>query len=217
MLGMLYSTLKDFDNSIGNHNRAIEIEPLAIYYTNRGMTYRRFHMLDKAMEDCCKAIEIRPDYIPLYINRANIYINNKDYDKALEDYAKAIDIERNAVPYYCRGECYVSQKNYKQALINFHAALNQKKDSIEGAIVLLDGENRSFSKTLCYKLIAFCHFKLNEIDDCLKYLQLAFENGLSIYKLDKILVDKLQHNEKFVELLNKFIPKGNDPMGRINI
>ena len=64
-------------------------------------------ILDRAIEDCSKAIELKPDYADPYNNRGAAYVGKGEADRAIVDCNKAIDLEPDFVQaYYNRGNAY---------------------------------------------------------------------------------------------------------------
>lgn len=86
---------KNYDVAIRHYTQAIElsqtIEPsikpddLAIFYQNRAACYEAIGEIDKVLEDCGKAIELRNTYIKAYSRRARAYEKLEDYDNAMVD------------------------------------------------------------------------------------------------------------------------------------
>jgi tetratricopeptide (TPR) repeat protein len=68
---------------------------LAIAYSNRGNSYLRREVYDKAIQDYGQAIRLDPKFASAYRNRGAAYFNLGQYDKALPDYDAAIAIEPN--------------------------------------------------------------------------------------------------------------------------
>ena len=62
-------------------------------YSNRASLYIKKGMLDLALSDCNKTIEINPGIARGYSNRAVVYNLKKAYDKSREDAIKAQNLE----------------------------------------------------------------------------------------------------------------------------
>ncbi|NIS62911.1 MAG: tetratricopeptide repeat protein [Proteobacteria bacterium] len=103
--GIVYSNKGQWDESIAESNKAIEINPgYAFAYNERGVAYCDKGQYDKAISDYNKAIEINPKLAVAYNNRGVAYCDKGQYDKAISDYNKAIEINpRYAKAYYNRG------------------------------------------------------------------------------------------------------------------
>ncbi len=52
---------------------------------NRGNTHYGKGWYDQAISDFTKALEIEPEFVPVYYNRAVTYYCKREYDKAWED------------------------------------------------------------------------------------------------------------------------------------
>ena len=117
---------------IKEYTQKIKEEPdNAIYYYNRGNTYKNLgdyqnaiENYDKAIQDYSKAIELNPNNASYFDNRGNIYFNLENYDKAIQDFNKAIELNpNNALTYYNRGSAYNNLKNYDKAIQDFNKAI----------------------------------------------------------------------------------------------
>src|SRR5687768_14861653 len=60
-------------------------------YNNRGISHRALRMLEPAIADYTKAIELDPKNPRFYANRANANLDLKRTQEALADYQRAID------------------------------------------------------------------------------------------------------------------------------
>ena len=117
---------------IKEYTQKIKEEPdNAIYYYNRGNTYKNLgdyqnaiENYDKAIQDYSKAIELNPNNASYFDNRGNIYFDLENYDKAIQDFNKAIELNSNNVSYFNnRGSAYGNLKNYKKAIQDFNKAI----------------------------------------------------------------------------------------------
>ena len=64
-------------------------------------------MIDEAIDDYSKAIEIAPNKSEAYINRGDVKVSQEKYDDAIADYSKAIEISpSNSKAYNNRGNTY---------------------------------------------------------------------------------------------------------------
>lgn len=85
----------------GDFNKAIEIDPRAVYYYFRGLAWmnkaEKSDGIDKsdlmkAIDDYTQAIEREPSLVAPFINRASCYVTLGELELALADYDKAIEI-----------------------------------------------------------------------------------------------------------------------------
>jgi len=93
-------------------------------YTDRGFSYFKKGLYDKAMSDYNKAIEIDPKNSRAYNFRGTGYHYKGLYDKAIADYTKAIELDpKNATGYAIRGDLYHAKGLYDRAISDFTKAI----------------------------------------------------------------------------------------------
>jgi tetratricopeptide (TPR) repeat protein len=91
--GMKWYKKGQYDQSIENFNRAIEIDPeYSMAYASRGLVWVKTGKYDRAIEDYNTAIEINPELDRAYIRRGMAWTKMKKYDRAIEDFSKAMEI-----------------------------------------------------------------------------------------------------------------------------
>ena len=101
-----------------------------VAHYNRGIEYENRGVLDKALIDYDKAIELKPDYAKAYNNRGNIYQSLKLYDRAIVDFDRAIAIDpKDAAPYYNRGATWDMKQQYERAIADYDAAIRLKPNN----------------------------------------------------------------------------------------
>lgn len=81
------SQLQGTDNKCG-------LRELAFCYQNRAAAYEQQKLLDKAVVDATKAIELNVLYAKAYFRRAKIYIGQEKYYCALQDILQACILAR---------------------------------------------------------------------------------------------------------------------------
>lgn len=115
---------RSFADMMTFYNSATSRNPDSPFaFNNRGAAYHNQGLVDKAVSDYSKAIELKQDYATAYINRGNIYLQQKLYDKAIADFTKAIDLKfGNASTYNNRGVAYIRQGLYDKACPDFEKA-----------------------------------------------------------------------------------------------
>ena len=124
--GVEYYQKGQYDQSISDFNKAIEINPgYAKAYSDRAVTYYQKGQYDKAISDLSNAIEINIRYDKAYYNRGIVYGKGKSqYDQAISDFNKAIEINpMYAEAYTNRGNAYVVKGQYDQAISDYNNAL----------------------------------------------------------------------------------------------
>jgi tetratricopeptide (TPR) repeat protein len=100
-----YFDVGNYQYDLGNCQEAVESYTKAIElnkdysqaYNNRGYTYMRLRVYDKALKDFDRAIEINPDYVQALMNRGDIYNYYFEIDrgKAIADYDKVLSLVKN--------------------------------------------------------------------------------------------------------------------------
>jgi tetratricopeptide (TPR) repeat protein len=124
--GKEYAVNKDYDKSIADFSKAIELNPDDyVSYYDRALDYEHKNDVNSAILDYSRSIDINPDFIYAYNNRGFMYDRKKEYDKALADYNKAIELDpESPVSYYNRGFSYELQKNVTKAIEDYKKVLS---------------------------------------------------------------------------------------------
>lgn len=92
-MGYAYYDLKQYEKSIQNFSKAIELNPkIADSYNGRGWVYGTINDYQNAINDFTKAIELKPDFKLAYNNRARAYLETKADEKACSDFKKVCDL-----------------------------------------------------------------------------------------------------------------------------
>jgi len=81
--------------TIEDYTKAIELNPTAKDYNERGALYYVIDKNHEAIADFTKAIELDPKYVFAYLNRGLVYQDLKMYEEAIADYTKAIELDPN--------------------------------------------------------------------------------------------------------------------------
>ena len=85
---MLQKLGHPFD-AVMNYDRAIEANPQAQFYNNRGAAYFDLEMFDEALRDYAEAIRLKPDLGQSWSNIGNVYMQERNTLKAIEAYRQA--------------------------------------------------------------------------------------------------------------------------------
>ena len=84
--GNAYFKLQNYERSIHDYSRAVEVFPEYIEaYYNRAIAYKLIDNYLKAVEDYSQIIEIAPNFVAAYAGRATLYTALNDHLSALED------------------------------------------------------------------------------------------------------------------------------------
>jgi tetratricopeptide (TPR) repeat protein len=73
--GIAYSNKGEFDRSIADHTKAIELNLTdAVPYYHRALSHFQMKSFDQAIVDFSKAAEIKPKFVSAYYNRGGAYL-----------------------------------------------------------------------------------------------------------------------------------------------
>lgn len=131
-----YAEQKKYDDAIRECTKQINgdagvISNVEYSYMNRGIAYEAKGLLEQAIADYSKVIEIKPGYDGGYVNRGNAYKAKGLLVRAIVDYNKAIELnQKNDKAYYNRGTVYKAKGLIEQAMDDFKKTieLNPNKD-----------------------------------------------------------------------------------------
>jgi len=121
---VLLGNLKRYVEAEAVINKAIDLNPRAVFYNNRGFLYFEHKTGELALADFNKAIDINPQFAAAYNNRGSLYKEQKKWELALADYNKTIAINPQlASAYNNRGNLYYEQKQWELALTDYNKAI----------------------------------------------------------------------------------------------
>jgi len=127
--GLAYVSTRNYEQSIIDYSRAIELDPaFAEACNNRSTAHLLMNNYGQAVVDCTQAIELAPDFVAAYVNRAIAYTGLRDYEQALADYDQALNLSpQNMYAFYNRGNTCLWMSQYQEAITNYSqtVALNQ--------------------------------------------------------------------------------------------
>jgi lipoprotein NlpI len=114
-----YVDNKQFDLAIADCNRAIEFDPTARGYVNRGNAFSAKGDNDQAIADYNRAIGLNPKEATAFSNRGRAFYAKGENDRAIADYTQAIQVDRAAHPYNNRGDAYLAKGDYEHAIADY--------------------------------------------------------------------------------------------------
>jgi protein O-mannosyl-transferase len=184
-----YSRCKVWENDTTIANDLIKKHPndwLAL--NNKGFILFDQKNYSEAIPYFNKAIEIKPNYVRAHINLINAYGSMNDFNNAKLALDKAIAlVPKDYNLLNKKGIFLFSEQNYQEALKFYMAALEIKKDNIDG-----------------YNFITECYFELKEYDNAIKNL----DEGLSYQPDNYLLLNNKGYMlflmERYEEALNCF-------------
>ncbi len=98
MRAIFYSALRDFNSSMKDHNKAIELEPKFYEpYYYRAMLYRKLEKDYLVIDDLTKALELNPNFAEGYNKRAETYFKLGQKEKAKIDQEKYQELSRKVI------------------------------------------------------------------------------------------------------------------------
>lgn len=111
----------DHRNSLVHHNLGHVQE--MIYWKDTDNT----KMLEEALYNYSRAIELQPNSIPMLFSRGNFYNNLGQYGKAAADYTKVIERDpRNTEAFAYRAFAYYQNHDYDKARADYEEVLRYK-------------------------------------------------------------------------------------------
>lgn len=123
----------DFVGALVAFNKAIALDPdVAMFYLDRGKTYKSLQNYTQAIADYDKAISMNAEHAIVYGNRASVFTIQKKYSQALKDYKKALELDPNdARLYFNRGSAYSDMQDYPKAIADYDQAITLDPDLAE--------------------------------------------------------------------------------------
>ena len=122
--GIILWRLKQFSEAEIAYQKAIEINPRSVFYSNRGLVYYDRGKSELALADYNRAIEINLNNVDAYNNRGLVYYDLGKLELALFDYNRAIEIDPNNVDAYNnRADIYRDRGESELALADYNRAI----------------------------------------------------------------------------------------------
>jgi len=109
--------LKDYGKALGNHNRAIELDPQQyLFFWERGITYLRMNDADNAIGDFKTCLEKSPTFANAENGLGQAYRIKGEFAEALAHHDKAIALDDSNPSFYReRGITYQSKGDQEKA------------------------------------------------------------------------------------------------------
>ena len=111
------------DVDIKKLTEEIEKEPNNPYrYYDRAMGYYKLNLLENALEDIDKVIELDNKDLRIFVDKGNVLIGLSRYDEAIECFSKVIESESKPMiefSYKQRGACFFQIEDYASAIKDF--------------------------------------------------------------------------------------------------
>lgn len=174
---LLDGTSENYEERIGACTKVIENctgEILNPAYGYRAGVYLKLKQYQNVIDDCTKAIEIKPDYGGGYINRGMAKQKLGDFKGALVDYSKAIELfPKYPLTYAHRGEVQFELGDIKAALTDVQTAYK------------LDSKNNEIIDILCQVQNTVYHKITESLEDDkpASYLVLTLKTGQKVRQI----------------------------------
>ncbi len=96
-IGNAYLQTDDLENAIAKYSKAIEMEEVSAFYTDRASAYLKQTEYRKAIADYDKAISLDKNNARAFTNRGKAYFELQEYKKAISDFDKALELDANYI------------------------------------------------------------------------------------------------------------------------
>ncbi len=96
-IGNAYLQTDDMENAIAKYSKAIEMEEVSVFYTDRASAYLKQKEYRKAISDYDKAISLDKTNARAFTNRGKAHFELQEYKNALADFDKAIELDGNYI------------------------------------------------------------------------------------------------------------------------
>ncbi len=123
--GQAYAAKGNFDQSIADQKKAIELQPgLAVAYQRRGAALSAKGDFQNAYVDLEQALKLQPNMADAYCDRANLYYTKRDNAKALADLHEAIRVEPTSTrAHYSLALAMLNAEETDKAIASFDEAV----------------------------------------------------------------------------------------------
>ena len=156
-----------FDEAISRGKRALELDPLSpLINMNVGWTYFSAGLLDEALTQAGKMLEMEPDFYGAYWLKGAIYLSGGEYEAAVEELTKAVSLGGHQIVLADLGSAY---------------SLAGKQDEAANILgQLLEMRRREYVPAIC---MARLYSRTGENKEAIEWLEKAFEerNGEMVF------------------------------------
>ncbi len=159
--GNAYDYLEKFAEAIADYDRAIAIEPQAIYYYNRGNAYQDLDQYETAIADYDRALQLDPQFASVYNNRGFAYYDLGQYETAIADYDRALQLDPDEVfAYNNRGNAYANLGQYERAIGDYDRAIELDPEYVHA----YNGRGSAYDDLGQYERAIGDYDRANELD-----------------------------------------------------
>jgi|SRR5581483_4821349 len=205
--GDIFMARKSYIDAVDYYYRALKQSNFSspTIWNKLGIAYQQQVNHKAARKAYSKAIHLRKDFSEAYNNVGTTYYLENKYRKSLKYYRRAIEIDPNNATYHLNlGSSLYSMKKYPEAVQEYQTALSLNPNvlterSTVGTVMQARGTDPRF-----YFYMAKVFASLGRVDEAVRYLRRAFEDGFKDQK--KLQEDpdfqKISSYPAYVELLN---------------
>jgi tetratricopeptide (TPR) repeat protein len=174
-LGMCYSELGDYKESINTLEKCVAIDPKnSNALVALGFSYFNEGLMEKAKEVLLKALELQPDNIYALLNLGGVYASTKDYVSAVNTFKKAERIDpENPKILYGLALAYKNVEEFYKASQYFKKIVNLGKD--DKIVELSKDHLREIAEA------EFKNMQLRELTEILAEIALKGERGFDVH------------------------------------
>lgn len=104
-------------------------------HNNLGVACNNGGMIDKAIKEINKAIDLKPSFVNAYVSLGNAYLNKGLFDMAIKEYRNALRLKTDYAEVYVNiGNTYIKNGLIDRAVESYSKALALKPDSIRARL-----------------------------------------------------------------------------------
>lgn len=186
------------EESIREQKIALELDPLSLII-NKGLGHRFLNarQYEKTIESLEQTLEIDSEFAPAYLEMGHAYLQLGDFEEAIHSFEKAKNISGGLV-------------GLTAPTVGYGYAISNR---ITEARNILDQYNKIANERYVNPYLFAClHLGLNEIEDCFKWLNIAYHQKTPILVQLKVhpIWDPVRSDQRFIEIYNKIWPNDND-------
>ena len=123
-VGYLFYTKEMWEKAIAAHDKAINLNPDFVAYTQRGIAKSKLGQYKAALNDFDKAIELKPDEAGPFSNRGIVKFELGEHEDAFADFDRAIQLQPDLVDaYYNQGVARLNLGKHSDAVSSFDALI----------------------------------------------------------------------------------------------
>ena len=124
LLGVIETQTSNLEKAVEYFSSAIAINELSPdIFNNRAGLYTYLKQYSNALNDCDKAIQLKPTFAEAHLNRSQILLEMKQYEDALLSCNRVIQLRNFPEAYNTRGAILKKLGRHEEALSDFNLAL----------------------------------------------------------------------------------------------